>query len=285
MGDFEAKRAAGYNHKVFLIMKKLIYPALEELDALRAKVAHRREYLELLEFELFNTRNSLQEFTQAYNDRLSGLEKELARLESLLTMKFEEEEKIRETIKGKQPRGWRHYSTGQRNGEKQAEKAEKEAKERHKKDPLYEQKIRELFRNLAKRFHPDLAERDSDKEEREKIMAEINQAYTARDLKALERLAQEAGEQENTNAIGPHAEILRKNVELRHLEGMIFEVEHTIREIDLSPAMQLRNDLHFENEAGRDFFADIENNLKGRIEDLKDHLLDLGVDEELVIEN
>lgn len=268
-------------------MKKLTYPALEELEALRTKVSRRREYLELLEFELFNTRNSLQEFTEAYNARLGALEKELNRLEGLLDIKFEEEEQLREKLKGRQPRGWRYSSSGPSrsgSGETPDEEVGEQEREKRKKDPLYEEKIRELFRNLAKRFHPDLAEEDEERAERERIMAEINQAYTARDMKALEKLAKEAGEQENTNAVGPHAEILRKKVELRHLEGMIFEVEHTIREIDLSPAMQLRNDLRFEKEAGRDFFADIESNLKQRISELSEHLLDLGVNEALVFE-
>jgi len=261
-------------------LKKLTYPALEELEALRKKVSRRREYLELLEFELFNTRNSLQDFTEAYSARLGDLEKELNRLEGILEMKFEEEDQIRDEIKGEQAKGWRYHAT---QGPKSSEKEEVEEKKKQRnKDPEYEKKVRELFRNLAKRFHPDLANHEDDRAERARVMAEINQAYTERDLAALEKLAKEAGEQQNTNAIGPHAQIMRNKVELRNLDGMIFDVEHTIREIDLSPAMQLRNDLHFEKEAGRDYFEDIESNIKERINELSDHLLELGVAQELI---
>ncbi len=260
-------------------MKKLTYPALADLEALRKKVQHRRGYLELLELELFNTRKGLQDFTDAYNARLSGLEKELNRLEHLMEAKFEEEEKQREALPGgNKKKGWRYYSNPEAD-----EVIKDDHQKKLEKDPIFEQKIRELFRNLAKRFHPDLAEGKEDKSEREKIMARINQAYSAKDLRSLEKMLKQAGERDSGNAIGPEAEILRNKVELRHLEAIIFEVEHTIREIDLSPAMQLRNDLHFEKEAGRDFFADIEINLKGRISELSDHLLDLGVDEKLVM--
>ena len=259
-------------------MKKLTYPALEELERLRAKVKYRQGYLELLEFELFNTRKGLQEFTDAYNTRLGELEKELNRLQHLMEARFEEEEKLREALPGgEKKKGWRFYSRPQADENEQNDKAKK-----INKDPEFEKKIRELFRNLAKRFHPDLAEGKGDKNEREKIMARINQAYGARDLRSLEKMAKQAGARDSGNAIGPQAEILRNKVELRNLDAMIFEVEHTIREIDLSPAMQLRNDLNFEIEAGRDFFADIERNIKEKIREISDHLLDLGIDERLV---
>ena len=258
-------------------MKKLTYPALEELEALRAKVAHRREYLELLELELSNTRKTLQEFTVAYNERLGGLEGELNRLEHLMEARFEEEEAARKTMRGGKKGGWR-FNTG---AGRPAQEKETD-KKREEKDPIFEQKIRELFRNLAKRFHPDLADGTKDKTEREEIMARINQAYSARDLHTLESLAKQVSGRDNGQAIGPEAMIARHKVELRHLEAMIFEVEHTIREIDLSPAMQLRNDLNFEKEAGRDFFADLESRLKERVQELREHLLDLGVDEALV---
>jgi len=259
-------------------MKKLTYPALEELERLRAKVEHRKGYLELLELELFNTRKGLQEFTEAYNARLGELEKELNRLQHLMEARFEEEEKLREALPGgEKKKGWRFY------GRPQADDDEKDSKAKlANKDPEFEKKIRELFRNLAKRFHPDLAEGKRDKNEREKIMARINQAYSARDLRSLEKLTKQVGARDSGNAIGPQAEILRNKVELRQLETMIFEVEHTIREIDLSPALQLRNDLNFEKEAGRDFFADIESNIIDKIKEISDHLLELGVDERLV---
>jgi hypothetical protein len=260
-------------------MKKLTYPAFEELEKLRAKVAHRREYLELLEMELFNTRESLQEFTQAYNEHLGGYESELSRLEALLEASFEEEEKARAKLKGGKKGGWR-FSGGHHTQSDE----ENDRKSEAEKDPAFEKKIRELFRKLAKRFHPDLASEMEDKSEREKIMAKINQAYTARDMKSLESFAKQMKEGQSERTLGPEAAILRHKVELRQLESMIFEVEHTIREIDLSRAMQLRSELHFEKESGRDLFADVESGLKERIAELRDHLFDLGLDEDLLVE-
>jgi len=247
----------------------------EELVSLRAKVGHRREYLKLLEFELANTRGALLEFTELYNQRVGPLEAEYNRLELLMdeAIAFEEA---------------RTDSTGNHNGRHESAKANRRGgkkgggqpnKEAKPKDPEFEQKIRELFRNLAKRFHPDLVDDPKEKRAREKIMSRINQAYAARDLSALQELAEHI-QNRPSDSRDPNVELAQLKIELRQLEAMIFEVEHTIRELDLSPAMQLRSDFNSEAQAGRDLLADIEASLKVRIAELREHLLDLGIEPE-----
>jgi len=260
--------------------KKLTHAGQEELAALRAKAAHRREYLGILELELFNTRAALQEFSDEYNARLGPLENEYQRLEQLMDAAIEEEE----AAYRKQPAG-SNGSRGRRpHQDRRKGPASRTSTARlpRAKDADYERKIRELFRNLAKRFHPDLVNAPDEKQQREKIMARINQAYTARDLKALESLAKDYAAQMNGKSGGPAAELAHLKVELRQLEAMIFEVEHTIRELDLSAAWQLRSEVSSERQAGRDMLGDLEANIKGRIAELREHLLDLGVEPELV---
>jgi hypothetical protein len=49
--------------------------------------------------------------------------------------------------------------------------------------------IKVLYRRLARRYHPDLARTDADRAQSNDQMKEINQAYTAGDLRTLMRLA------------------------------------------------------------------------------------------------
>ena len=253
-------------------MNKLTHQTLEAVKAVRAKVAHRREYLDILEMELSNTRLALQEFTSLYRQRLGPLENELSRLEQIL----DEGTRLREHRRSANGGGKTQEQTGDKHKSRQHHR--KESRLPSTKNPLFERKIRELFRNLAKRFHPDLADEAGEKKQREEIMSRINQAYSARDLKALETLAEESGAYSNGKSTGPEDELIRLKVELRHLEAMIFEVEHTIRELDISPAMQLRTEAKIEDNAGRDLFGDMEFDLKLRIAELQEHLLDLGLE-------
>lgn len=256
-------------------MKSLSPQSHADLEALRTKVARRREYLDILELELFNTRGMLQEFTAVYNERIGPLEREFQRLEQLLEREMEPPRPESSPRQGQNGRPGSDTGT--------APPSSQYSRKKISKDPEFEQKIRELFHNLAKRFHPDLAGAEEDKKRREQIMAQINAAYTTRDLGTLQSLAKMTRSTANGNS-GPKAELASLKIELRNLEAMIFEVEHTIREIDNSPAMQMRTDMNMETQSGRDMMADLEANLRERIEQLCEHLLDLGIEPEEIYE-
>lgn len=258
--------------------KSLTTRTQEEINDLRAKIDRQREYLDILEMELFNTRAYLQEFTDVYSRHIGPLESELNRLMGILEA---------ETAYDAPPNPDAQFNSNPNPNKKTKsnQTGQKGAHTRHRvpddaKDTDYENKIRELFRNLAKRFHPDLAGDDVDREKREKIMAQINNAYSSRDLKTLQSLAHMAKASKNGGSHSPQAELVRLKMELSDLEAMVFEVEHTIRELDNSPAMQMRTEYKIETQAGRDMLSDLKESYQMRIDELREHLIDLGVEPE-----
>ncbi len=259
--------------------KSLSFPHNAELEALRARVLRRREYLDLLETELTNTRAVVQEFTSLYNARVTPLEQEQARLRKLLDDLTADQ--------APPASGWRGRGRGFPSGSRAAEEEASanpepdpdrigriaRKKKPAEKDPDYERKIRDLFRRLAKQYHPDLASDEDQKKRHEEIMAEINNAYMAKDLEALEAL-----EKTRSNPSGiptsPEAELAHLTLELRQLDSMVFDIEQTIRELDLSPAMQMRSDTRDD----RDVLGELEAEFRMRISELQDQLLGLGVE-------
>lgn len=256
--------------------KSLSFPHNAELEALRARVLRRREYMDLLETELANTRAVVQEFTSLYNARITPLEQEQARLRKLL-----------DDITADQAppaSGWRGrgFAYG---GASRGEGASKEEpdpdrigriprkKKPAEKDPDYERKIRDLFRKLAKQYHPDLAGDEDQKKRNEEIMAEINNAYMAKDLEALLALEKTRSAPSGLPP-SPEAELANLTLELRQLDAMVFDIEQTIRELDLSPAMQMRSDTRDD----RDVLGELEAEFRTRISELQDQLLGLGVE-------
>lgn len=253
--------------------KSLSFALDTDLAALRARVLRRREYLDLLETELTNTRAVIQEFAVLYKARIAPLEQEQARLRNML-------DQIAADL-APPPSGWRGH--GQRTKQQPGAKSHRESEPLPKKkaaaskDPDYERKIRDLFRRLAKQYHPDLAHEGKKKKLHEKIMAEINQAYMAKDLDALETLAKSHGSAAGFSNL-PEAETARLSLELRQLEAMIFEIEQTIRELDLSPAMQMRSDMKDDRPGRRDILSEMEADFRARISDLQEQLIAMGVD-------
>jgi hypothetical protein len=247
-------------------------PVTAGLEPLRARVQRRREYLALLEVELANTRAIVQEFTRLYSERITPLENEQTRLRTLL-------DEVTADL-APPPSGWRGRGRGSQpgtaaNGSKESEPLPKERPA--PKDADYERKVRELFRRLAKRYHPDLAQDTEEKQRHAEIMAEINVAYMAKDLAALETLAANQASPDAFSNL-PEAELARLALELRQLDAQVFEVEHTIRELDLSPAMQMHTDLHGERGGRRDLLTEMEAEYRGRISNLREQLMGMGVE-------
>jgi hypothetical protein len=59
-------------------------------------------------------------------------------------------------------------------------------------DAESEAEILRIYRELAKRFHPDLASNDKERTRRTELMLRINVAYSDRDLLALQQIAKQA---------------------------------------------------------------------------------------------
>jgi hypothetical protein len=250
-----------------------------EIQAIRARVLRRREYLGLLETELTNTRAIVQEFTQLYTERIGPLEKEQNRLSQLLEQWSIDLSPPTNDWRG---RGKGPQKQSSPNGHHRDQEPIQRKKQTKKVDPDSERKVRDLFRRLAKRYHPDLAQEGEDKKVFEKLMSEINQAYMAKDLKALEALAQSNSPNSGGGSRLPAAELARLKLELRQLDAMIFEIEQTIRELDLSPAMQMRGDANDGRPHRRDFLRETEADYRARIEDLRERLLAMGIDEKSI---
>jgi hypothetical protein len=64
--------------------------------------------------------------------------------------------------------------------------------QRPKLDKAASAELKKLYRELARRFHPDLARTEEERWRSESIMQRINAAFQAKDLVALQRLSQEA---------------------------------------------------------------------------------------------
>ncbi len=54
-----------------------------------------------------------------------------------------------------------------------------------------ESTLKSLFRDLAKRFHPDLARTDAERQQRDAIMKRVNAAFHERDIEELESISSE----------------------------------------------------------------------------------------------
>ncbi len=247
-----------------------------ELTKLRVRLNKKREYIAILHLELFNTRVALHEFSVIYNEQIAPLENRLRQLRRKLyevleaqrgpgekeAADFTEPEEPDFSFKEKGDNGWRKIG----------------GKKRKAGSPKQEEKIRDLFRELAKRFHPDLTNDPDEKKWREEVMTKVNQAYANRDLRTLQALAEQP-DRPHPSAMQTHEqEIASLKAELKRLDGVIADLKARIRHLEESPAWQLKLEARMQRRSGSDLLTEMANKLKEQIADLEEHLIVLGIE-------
>jgi hypothetical protein len=143
-----------------------------------------------------------------------------------------------------------------------------EAREAEEFDPP--PSLKTLFRELAKRIHPDFARDDAEQKHFTLLMARANQAYSRGDTETLQRLLDDHREINASIAgEGAAAELLRITRQIQHAERDIatLDVErHTLLSSEIS---QLHLDAEAAAREHRDLLTELAANLREQIADAK----------------
>ena len=205
-----------------------------DLKSLRGEVTRRQERTAELELELFDLRVSLAEFERELEVRVRPLERELQELRARLDQLRREaarraqwgERANREEVPDVVEQFRKAWTPRFQEGAASSAKAT---------PPEAQQgELRSLYRELAKRFHPDLTTDPKQKPWREEMMAKVNLAYESNDLGALralqqqvERPAQELQVGRDQLLINLHSEVLRLDRVITGLQSEIDRLERS----------------------------------------------------------
>jgi predicted nucleic acid-binding Zn-ribbon protein len=135
--------------------------------------------------------------------------------------------------------------------------------------PATEAQIKKVYRNLARRFHPDLASSDEERAYRTDKMQAINDAYAARSMVELMALAEELDD------VHPGRQAVSGQTDeemVKALEGEIErilrrqrEIETELRNIHRRPSVELSLEVKFAQRQGRDLLAEMTRELERKI--------------------
>lgn len=243
-----------------------------ELKELREAITSRQERIAELELELFDTRADLADFEREAEERLGLLKRQIERLESRI-------EEARRRAARRAQWGDRADSpdtpedvveqfrkTWKRTGRPSKPSIKKEVSESTKEE------LKTVYRRLAKRFHPDLVRDPEEKRWREEQMTKVNTAYADHDMTAL--LAIEGSETWTPvkSIQSREEEIVELRSEVKRLDGIISELERTLRELINSDTVKLMLDATIARKSGRDLLREMENALLARVAELQNEL-------------
>lgn len=136
-------------------------------------------------------------------------------------------------------------------------------------NPADEAEIKKLYRQLARRFHPDLAADDAERTRRTEKMQMVNDAYAARSLPELVALAQEpdvvigAGHSGSGQSQAQLVEVLK--AELTRCQNRLREIEKELRNLPYRPSVELSLEVKAARRQGRDLLAEMAEELERKI--------------------
>jgi hypothetical protein len=235
-------------------------PEQEELDRKRVELSNVRAMLAERELELADLHALLKSFEGRYLRQVGVLYAELDNWEAKLA---ELEASLRPSEAAKQS----------------AQEARKRADETHEathgeasRAPDFKPSadLRSLFRDVAKRIHPDFAKDVADQQRRTRLMAQTNEAYGQGDAEALQRILDDYDESsESVQGEGIGAELIRIIRQLHHARNNITTIEQKLNELKASDIAQLKQDADAAQEEGRDLLDELATSLVAQIAETK----------------
>jgi predicted nucleic acid-binding Zn-ribbon protein len=225
----------------------------EELIAIRAALAER-------ELELTDLRAQLRSFEGHYLREVGTLYAELDEWEAKIA---ELEASLRPSTAASE-----RAAEARRQAEETHEATHGEASKAWDFQPPAE--LKSLFRDVAKRIHPDFAKDDADRDRRTRIMAQANEAYSQGDAESLQRILDEYHEgSESVQGEGIGAELVRIIRQIHQAKKNIAVIEQEIASLRASEIAKLKQEVEAVQQEGRDLLAELKTDVYERIADAR----------------
>lgn len=130
--------------------------------------------------------------------------------------------------------------------------------------------LKSLYREVAKRVHPDLATDEADRNQRQRFMAEANEAYQRGDAESLRRILEQYEDSpDSVRGVGVAADLIRVLRQIKQVKDRLVEIETEIITLEQSDIAVLREKAYEASQQGRDLLEEMAERLQGRINSAK----------------
>jgi hypothetical protein len=132
--------------------------------------------------------------------------------------------------------------------------------------PPRSQTLKNLYREVAKRIHPDLATDSEDRLKRQKLMAEANRAFEEGDEAGLRRILDEyESSPEAVKGEGAAADLIRVIRKIAQVNRRLLEIEKDVAFLKKSELFELKGKVDRAATEGRDLLKEMAKDLDAQI--------------------
>ena len=231
-------------------------PEERELENKKAELASLEAELVQRELDFATLRTELRSVESRYLGTVGILYAELDQIEAQIA---EAEARRRPSDVGAQDHATRART--------QADESAQTARAAGESKPKPTESLKKLFREVAKRIHPDLATNDDDRARRQKLMAEANRAYEEGDEAKLLSIFQEwetSPESVEGEGVGP--ELIRAIRKIVQIQRRLVEIEAEMQQLNTTDLYQLWSRTEEAKNQGRDLLKEIASQVEQEID-------------------
>jgi hypothetical protein len=136
--------------------------------------------------------------------------------------------------------------------------------------------LKKLYREVAKRMHPDLAVDERKRIRRQQLMADANRAYEEGDEAKLQAIfAEWESSPESVEGEGTAAELVRVIRKIAQIEKRLLVIETEIVQLDESDLYQLKTKVEAAENEGRDLLAEMASRVEEEIASASERLAEI----------
>ncbi len=155
---------------------------------------------------------------------------------------------------------------------RQYQQAFERSRDRPELDPDAQAVIKSLYRELAKRYHPDLARTEEERRYREAVMQRVNAAFGQRDIATLQAVGQEVDVDDPAFEARSVGEKLVWAIrEVARLDDLVTELDGELRGVQASDTYGLWR----RQDSGEAVIEALENDLQDQLAATRDRLAEL----------
>jgi len=210
-----------------------IFPEEQELQRLEEEQSRLEDQVTQAELTLETEKTETEQFRHRYYKAVGRLFAEVDELDAQLAY----EEMLRNPGN---PKAQMQAQTTQARAEKSAEEAGL-VNARPEPPPDISAELKQTYRKATKLIHPDRATNEAERLRRTHLMAQVNSAYERGDIKAIERLITEFGQDPESIAGEDTASRLVKTIRrIAQLRRRLVELKHELQTYRKTGTYQLR---------------------------------------------